>query len=269
MWFMVFGAPRWNDTTALPALAASVRDFEGLTMPCTPPPDFPLEVLRAPMQDPAYSSITKRMPARAKYTRTLAAARLVALVEQRRAAGETDRAIAADLGMDASILSKLRTEPFRNVRPATLEQVISRLGIDPQYFTEPSLGAEPDHRKWLTSGAQAASSRTGLLIREPIATSPPAAQPSFPAAAGPTSPTHAPCCCGAHAVAREWEIEEEQWLLLLRPTASELLAWQKHIRRHRYPHPRVDATIARAFIVGMRVGRAEALRQSGAVPDEL
>ncbi len=95
------------------------------------------------------------MPPRKK-ARTLATSRLVALIRQKltneyQNAPGAQRNVAKDLGIDSTLPSKLLGDPFRNVDAQTIETIVQVVGIDPRFFSDASLGADPDYREFLTS----------------------------------------------------------------------------------------------------------------------
>lgn len=94
--------------------------------------------------------------------RTLATKRLICLLNQKKA--ETGLAmvhIARDiLGIDSTIPSKLMAHDssFRNASGVTIEKVVEAIGIDPSYFSDPSLGPNPDYRLFIRRPGAPASS---------------------------------------------------------------------------------------------------------------
>src|SRR4051812_11787950 len=101
------------------------------------------------------ASVAQRTP-----RRTLATKRLICLLNQKKA--ETGLAmvhVARDiLGIDSTIPSKLMADDssFRNASGVTIEKVVEAISIDPGYFSDPSLGPNPDYRLFIRgSGATA------------------------------------------------------------------------------------------------------------------
>lgn len=82
--------------------------------------------------------------------RTLSTTRLLCLLTQLQT--ETRKSmddVARGIGVHPSLVSKLKNEPFRNVRTLTIEKVTEKVGLDPRFFTDPKLGNNPDYRCYL------------------------------------------------------------------------------------------------------------------------
>jgi len=85
--------------------------------------------------------------AKKTHARTLATARLVSLLRQRiRETGMAQTKVAAEIGIDPTLPSKLFKDEFRNVDQQTIEIVVSGFGVEPAFFTDPNLGPNPDYR---------------------------------------------------------------------------------------------------------------------------
>lgn len=86
--------------------------------------------------------------------RTLGTKRLICLLNQKKT--ETGLAmihIAREIGIDSTIPSKLMANDaatFRNASAVTIEKVGDATGIDPRYFSDPTLGPNPDYRQFIT-----------------------------------------------------------------------------------------------------------------------
>jgi hypothetical protein len=135
------------------------------------------------------AGVTPRTP-----KRTLATKRLICLLTQLKA--ETGLAmvhVARDiLGIDSTIPSKLMASgtSFRNANGLTIEKVVDTFGIDPNYFSEPSLGTNPDYRPLMRrarGNASTLSRRAAKQAAKRLASAKrkPGRTPSYDAAALP------------------------------------------------------------------------------------
>jgi hypothetical protein len=96
------------------------------------------------------------MPPRKK-VRTLATTRLVALIEQLlneiESVSGKQRKVTDVLGIESTLPSKLKENPYRNVDVQTVEQVVASIGIDAQFFSVP--GTTPNYREYMPDGRSA------------------------------------------------------------------------------------------------------------------
>ena len=126
--------------------------------------------------------------------------------------------IARKTGLDSATVSNLLSGARDNVKSETIETVRSKLGLDPSWFSD----EWPDGR--VRSFTEYLKSNLKRARVDALAVS--------------------------GDVARGEDSEDEDNLQDLRPTEHELRRWERHLKKHRYP--RIDASLKRAFILGMR-----------------
>lgn len=83
-----------------------------------------------------------------------ARARVLALLDQLMAERDlTEHAAAKVAALDPSYAHKLRTGERDSIGHRQLEAIVKKLGLEPNYFTDPALGDRPDYRKHLAASA--------------------------------------------------------------------------------------------------------------------
>lgn len=169
--------------------------------------------------------------------RTLSTTRLLCLLTQLQT--ETRKSmddVARGIGVHPSLVSKLKNEPFRNVRTLTIEKVTEKVGLDPRFFTDPKLGNNPDYRRYLLGRTASAVAKSPKKASSPKRSKKQQQQQFADAAAAPLD-----------------SADVIRALDMLYASPEERDALHDVVDQHRFPF--INQALVQAIISGIRKGQ--------------